>query len=194
MGRERQGKSARVGKAIQRSPARIIRGCGAIFALVEKPAGLLPVQQVEAHLHAIFFHHDFADVFPRQHAALLRQALKAAHGGIIALKDGAGREFLLQDLHHRGLQPVHALAESLNDEAIAVAVDDERGKQIAFGSNQPISLRPGRHLLAESGRGANSLGEEGGVKGPRFARQEAQRDLRLAAVKSLPPEVVLLDR
>ena len=122
---------------------------------------------------------------------MLRQALEAAHGDIVAFKDRARREFLLQNLNHRGLQPVHALAQGLNDEAIAVAVDDEGGKQVAFGSHQPISLRPRRHLLAESGRGANSLREEGGVKGPLFARQKAQRDLRLAAVKRLPPEVIL---
>ena len=103
MGRERQGKSARVGEAIQRAPASITCGGGAIFALVQKSPGLLPVQQVEAHLHAVFFHHNFADFLPRQHAALLRKALKAAHGDIIAFQDRARREFLLQNLNHRGL-------------------------------------------------------------------------------------------
>ena len=136
------------------------------------------MQQVEAHLHAVFFHHHFADFFPRQHAALLRQALEAAHGGIVAFKNRAGRKFLLQNFHDRRLHPVHSLAQGLNDEAIAVAVDDERGKQIAFGRHQPIGLRPGRHLPAKSGRGANSLGEEFGVKGPRLASQKAQRNLR----------------
>jgi hypothetical protein len=122
---------------------------------------------------------------------LLRQTLEAAHGHIIAFKDRAGCEFLLQNLNHRGLQPVHALAEGLNDEAIAVAVNDKRGKQITFGSDQSISLRPRRYLLAEGSRGTNSLGEERSVKGPLFARQKAQGDLRLVAVKSLPPEVIL---
>ena len=98
----------------------------------------------------------------------------------------------MQDIHYRGLPPVHALAEGLNDKAISVAVDDKRGKQVTFGSDHSISLRSRRHLLAESGGGANSLREEGSIARLVAARQKAQRNLRLLAVKGLPPKALLL--
>ncbi len=184
-------ESARIGETIEQAAARVLAGGVAVLPLVEVAAGFLPTFQVVAEFHSILFHHHLADVLARQHACLLRQSFKPADGDVVALQDAERREMFPQDFDDGRLQPLHSLAEGLQDEAFGVTVDDEGREQVALRRHQTVGPRSFHNLLAKRGSRANPLGEEGAVERSAFPREQAHGDLRLAAVQRLPPEALL---
>jgi hypothetical protein len=98
---------------------------------------------------------------------------------------------LLEDFDNLRFQPVHALGESLDNEAGAVAIDNQRREKVTFGRDKAVGLRFARHLPPETRGCGYALSEKGAVEGALVTCEESQSNLRFAAVKRLPPEMML---
>src|SRR5439155_15409622 len=133
----RQGhrKSARVAETIEQAPARVLLRRGPVLALIEKAAGLLPAREVVAEFHAVVLDHNFIDGLAEEHTLLFRQALERADGRVIPFEHRARRELFPKDFDDLRLHAVRPLTERLKHEASAIAVDDERRKQVALGGD-----------------------------------------------------------
>src|SRR5207249_8830290 len=140
LARQSHRESARVAEAIEQAPARVLLCRGAILALIEKAAGLLPAREVVAEFHAVVLDYNFTDGLAEEHTLLLRQALEGADGRVIPFQHRERRELFPKDFDDVPLQAVRPLTERLKHEAIAIAVDDEARKQIALGGHHTISL------------------------------------------------------
>ncbi len=81
-------------------------------------------------------------------------------------------------------QPVHALRQRLDDEVVAVAIDDERRQQIGLAVNQPIRRRVDAERARGTPRAASIRPFKQLVVGrPLAVGQHADRDLRSIAVQ-----------
>ena len=74
-----------------------------------------------------------------------------------------------------------------SDEVVAVAIDDERGHQIAFAVHQAIGRRVDAERRAKRDRALQTRAPEGAIDGHVVACQDPQRDLRLVAVETREP-------
>ena len=64
------------------------RDAGAVFALVEEPAGLLAAKQIDREAAAILLDHGAGGIAVQQRGRL-GQALECAHGAVVAGDDAA---------------------------------------------------------------------------------------------------------
>ena len=175
--RKMQGETACRGETVERLARRIARSREIIFALVEKDAGLLPVEKIGFHLEPVHVHGHGRIQFARQEPDFARKFFERADRRIVAGHDGARRKLRFERRHDLRRGAIHTLVEHLDDETIAIAIDDQRGQEIRFGVNHPVRIGIRDHLFAEPlGRGDSG----GDVERLRRPLQHAQRDLRAA--------------
>ena len=84
------------------------------------------------------------------------------------------------------------MAQSLQDQIIAIAVDDKRGQQVGLAVDDPVSVGVFNDALAILNGTAQALREKGAVDRNVLARQQPDGDLRLIAVKRTSVESAAL--
>ena len=123
-----------------------------ILALVEKRTRLLPLWQIVGKGHAIFFYTNVGRNLSINDADALVESFEQAYLRVVPLKDALRRKQLDQDFDQHLLVAFGALAQSLHDEIIAVAVDNQRGKQVSFAVDDAECIRVFDDLLAVGDR------------------------------------------
>jgi hypothetical protein len=68
----------------------------------------------------------------------LLQPLEHTRAWIVACKNSAGREALLEHGDNARQQAIHPLRKRLHDQIVAVTVDDQRREKVGFAVNQPV--------------------------------------------------------
>ena len=114
---------------------------------------------------------------------VLLEPFEQAHARIVAREDALRCASSTSSSVIRQ-QPIGALRQRLHDEVVAVAIDDERRKQIAFAVHEPIRGGVDVEPLAERDRLLEPRSPEAAIDGHVVLRQDPQRDLRAIAVKS----------
>ena len=84
-----------------------------------------------------------------EHAGFARQILLCPHGGVVACEDALRLEEIDQGFDDFRRCAVHPLIQRLECEVVAVTVDDQCGKKIAFRVDQAISIGSGHVALAK---------------------------------------------
>ena len=182
-------KRSGIRKAIQR-PARSVSGCRkAVLPLIEKESGLLSSQQIDHEADPIFAYFNFIGNRSPQNAADFFEAFKAPHPGIVSLQNALWLDGFLQNLDQQRLQGVGAARQSLQDQVVAIPVDDDPGKQVSLPEYQAIGgVRTRQHASAINRRHDTGTKK---LRRRRFgiARKEAQPDLRLPAVERISQNI-----
>src|SRR6185295_453114 len=111
-----------------------------------------------------------------------RQSFQIAHPPLVAFDYCAWAITLNQQLDPHLFQRVHTLRQRLNDKAIVVAIDDERGQQVAFAVHQSVGSRAFDNLAAQSLGGNKTRAPESAIQVSVFKRDESKGDLRAAAI------------
>src|SRR6185503_20560603 len=101
-----------------------------------------------------------------------------SHASLIALDDRARVESLYEQIDPHLLERFHSLRKGLNDQAIVVAIHDQRWKQIAFTIDEAVSRRVANHRRAQLLRRVQSRKPKFAVDFSVVKRNHAQRDLR----------------
>ena len=68
-----------------------------------------------------------------------------AHAGVIAFTDRRWLEQLAEEIHPGIFQLLSPLGEGLQDEMIAVAIDEQRRQEITFPKHEPIGIGVADH-------------------------------------------------
>ena len=174
-----------VAEAIEQPSARVPGGGRAILALIEEQPGLLALPQIDVVLDAAFGDGDrFGDI-ARQHLHALLESLEDSCARIVARQNAARVQHLAQCAGNRRQQTIGSLGQRLHHQIVAVAIDDERGKQIGFAMDQTVRRRVDGERLPESNRRFDAPPDQGGVRRLLSGRQHPQRDLRRAAVHGM---------
>ena len=134
-----------------------------IFALVEKRTRFLPLWQIVGKGHAIFLYANFGRNLAIKDADALFESFEQAHLRVVPFNDALRRKQIDQDFDQHLLVTFGALAQSLHDEIIAVAVDNQRGKQVGFAVDDAEGVGILDDLLAIGDGLLQALGEERAV-------------------------------
>ena len=126
-----------LGIAILTTPKGVMTGRqarreGAVGAMVEKPAGLLPAQHVDPEADAVFLDFHPARQFAAADPRVFLQALQLAQAGGVLQHDGAGREAFFQGGEDHRLQPLHAKGVGLQRQHVAEAIHHQARQAVAF--------------------------------------------------------------
>ena len=183
---EVQRETSRGRKAIERAARGKTRGGEIVFALVEKNAGFLPVGQIGFHTKAVHVNFHGTGQLAFQHFDFAGQVFERAYPGIITCNDGARGELRFKRGDDFGSGAVHALVQCLNGKGVVITVNDERGKEVRFGIDEPVRVSIGDHKFTEALRGRDAGADIDGFRG---TAHHAQRDLRGGAVMRLSDEL-----
>src|SRR6185312_1348111 len=161
-GQRRDGKAARIAKAIQDVAAhRQAADATAILALVEKESGFLAGGDIDAVVEMIL-EEAYAlrqDAVSRSGAR--RQALEAAYLGIGALVDCRATGGIDQRGDNAVAPCLGARVEQLHDDDFAIAVGDHAGKPVGFGMHETAAgVRGVEHRRSCGDGGAHAAGDE----------------------------------
>ncbi len=182
-----ESKAACGCEAIERGAVAVTRGGDVVLALVEKDAGLLPVEQVGFESEAVHSDGNGLVEGAGEDSDFAREFFEGSDGGIVTGDDGAGGELSLESSDDFRGGAVHGLIESLESEDVVVAVDDEGGKAIRFAVDHAI----GRGVFDDGPAKEFGRGEAGSeVDGRDGAGEHAQGDLRGGAVVGLADELI----
>ena len=176
-------KTAVVGEAVEHVAARVAGGGATILALIEEQPRLLSLPDVGVITDAVL-----GDGHERGHLAmedrdLSIESFERSDLGVVAGEDACRRRHLDQELDDVGQQAIDGLRKRLDDEIVAVAIDDERWQQVAFSVNEAIGGGVEREVPAEGQRLLQPLAPQVAIGGTFSAREHAERDLRRRAVE-----------
>src|SRR5207247_3230799 len=112
---------AAVGEEVEDAAAtRTGAGEGAVVALVEEEAGLLPRRHIDVEAEAVL-EDGRGGIAPADRLCLHRQPLELPRREVVLEVDEPRRELLLQRLHDERLQPLQSLVRDLNDDDVIVS-------------------------------------------------------------------------
>ena len=125
-----QGKAALVAEDVQSFSVGVAGGSRVVFALVEKCAGLLPLQRLVVEAHSVHGENRaglFRSVTLNQARGSGGKLFQLADSGIDAFGDGRWFQPLpeLGDNYLADRLRVHGLGEDLQGEQVVVAVHDQ---------------------------------------------------------------------
>ena len=171
------GKTAHVTESIEGPAPRIAAGGAAGIALVEIGAGFLAGSEGNGDLPSIFINDSCFRERIANEFLLEFEPFEFPHLDIISKEYGTRLIPLGENGRNEGLDPVGGLNEALRDDAIAVAVDDQPGQQVAFGVDAAAQQRIDPQALAHLvGRG-EPFSKEFVVDRNILARQKSKRNL-----------------
>ena len=154
--RQLERESAVVAEAIEQPAARVPGRRFAVLPLVEKQPGLLPAAEVDVVLDAGLPHGDAVRHVAGDHLhPLLEPFEQTGRADRCARGFRAVPSCSVEEVDDQRQQPIHALRERLDDEVVAVAIDDERRQQIGLAVNQPIRGRIDAERAPERERGVD---------------------------------------
>ena len=160
---------------------------GAVLALVEEPAGLLPRKRVGAIAKAVLQHPDGALRPGADDAVVLAQALQAPRRAAAAQHHRFHPRLLHQGGGDLVGQPLHAGGGDAGGGEAAIAVDDHAGQAVGLGMGQPVMgvlEQPPPQVL-----GARDAPPQPGAVDPRFGRGvEAPRGDQRMGVEDRHPQ------
>ncbi len=159
----RQRKPAVVGETIEHAFARAVaRDLGVVVALVEKETRLLVLEQVDLDGELVELHADDRIGLADEHALRFLQPFQLAAGNVAPFDDGLRLNDLAEDLDDLLLALIDAERERLQDDVVAVLVDDESGHLVALRGHQPKRFRigNGRVFASVFQRRLDAAGEE----------------------------------
>lgn len=179
-----QREPSLITEAVQCLAAGVAARDPVVFALVEEGTGLLSFLQVVDKRDAVLLGCDLGRDFTVKNADALVEGFEDANPGIISFEDAFGREKFDQDLNEHVLVAFSSLAQRLDDEVIAIAVDNEGGKQVRFAVNQAVRFRVFDDSFAIVGGARETCSEKGAVDCHIVWGDEPDRDLRFVAEES----------
>ena len=165
---------------------RVERRGRPVLALVEKQPRLLTVPHVDVVFHARFAHGDRLGHLARQQIHALLEALQQTRAGVVPRQNPFRVEQIVQRGDDCRRQPVHTLRQGLQNEVVAVPVDDEGRQQIRFAVDEPVCRGIDRQRRAETNRRLQTTANERVVGHAVAVREHADGDLRSIAVERLP--------
>ncbi len=183
LGGELQREPARIAEAVEHASADILGGRLSILPLIEKGASLLAVVRINVIANPALSNGDDVGDGAMKRRHRLIKALEEPYARIISREHTQRIDELHQHVDQFRQQPIGCLRQGLHDEIVVVAIDDERGNQIAFGMHQPIRRRLDRQALAERQRLRKTGPPKRSVDLHVMPRHQPQRDLRLIAEK-----------
>lgn len=127
-----------------------------VLALIEERAGLLPAERRDREPQAVLHDLHLLRRVAVEHARVHLQAFELSHAHVVALDDRARSQLFDEQLDEHRLDRVRPLREGLQDEHVGVSINDERGQRVAFGVNEPVSVRPARDLIPPRERRAQA--------------------------------------
>ena len=110
-----------------------------------------------------------------QHLDPLLEPLEQPRPRVVAREDAARVQQILERRDDQRQQAIHPLRQRLDDEVLAVPIDDERRQEIRFAVDQPIRRRVDRERLAERDRRLDA---------PPHQRHRRQRRRRRVSIRS----------
>ena len=96
------------------------------------------MEEVGFHNEAVHPDGDGLVDFSGEDADFAREFFQGADGGIVTGDDGARVELVFERGGDLGEGAIHGLIERLDYEGVVVTVDDERGKEIGLGVDEPV--------------------------------------------------------
>ena len=183
---EHQREAAVVAEAVEQPAARVGGGRRAVFPLVEKQTGLLSAPEIDVVLDAGFRHRHGLRHVAGQDLDPLLEPFEHSRPRIVARENPARLQQLGEHRRQRRQQPIHPLRQRLNDQVVAVAVDNQRRQEVRFAVHQPIRARVDRERLAKRDRRFETPADQREVGRRVAVRQHAERDLRAVAVERGP--------
>src|SRR5688572_1438216 len=105
-------------------------GGSVVFTLVEINAGFLAAHKVGAKAEAVHLDLDPRRYIARNDAGLPWERLANPNRHVVPLHDALRREESVKSIDEHWFIVLHTLVESLNDEVILVAIDDQTGEQV----------------------------------------------------------------
>ena len=150
--RQREGEAAVVAERVEQASVGVERRGDTILALIEEQPRLLPAIQIDLVHDPAFAHVDGLGNGPVQHLDALFEPFEQADARIVPGEDASRMQQLGQLTGDVGQQPVDALRQRLDDQVVAVAIDDERGQAIGFAVDEPVCGRIDGQGLAELDR------------------------------------------
>lgn len=172
-----ESEAAGGSKAIERFAVSPTGGSEIVFALVEIDTGLLAGGEIGVKGDAIHNDVDGRGGRSENRAGAERKLLFCANSGVIALPNAARAEKLVEELYDERLCTVHALCEGLENESVAVAVDDETWEAISLAENQTacVGIAHGPSTVGDGGLEAGA--EESLVERLHLMREKTKSDL-----------------
>src|SRR5215469_6943911 len=122
----------------------------------------------------------------------LVEALEKADLRIVALEDALGLKEFNEEFDEQALVPFGPLAQGLDGEIVAVAIDDQRWQPVALTVSQPVSVGILDHDAAIGCRALEAFAKEGAVGRNVLAREQANGNLRFVTIKSAAEKAVTL--
>ncbi len=199
-------KSALAGETIEHSPPlRVLRDECVVRQLIEIKAGLLRMQQIDLQFQTGHFDLDSPGAFAAQNPAAQFHSFRATHRRVVALDDlQGGRSAWPVALGRWSARPttifqrpndqlfslIHREGERLQNEMVAVAIDDHAGQPIALAPDQPAKSRidPAPRPILDRLR--DSALEKIEIELLFPAREPPGHDLRFRVVDRAPDQMV----
>ena len=117
--------------------------------LVEIESGLLSLQEIEVKGDVVEVHRDLAGVVAVNDGNFGCESFGFSDGGVVSQNDGSGLEDLDQGGDDEIFALVHGEGEGLEDEVLAVAVDDDAGEAVGLAPDGTRELRIDIEMRAE---------------------------------------------
>ena len=186
------GEAAGVAEAVEHfAPCGERAHALAVFALVEKEAGLLALLDVDPEIQPVFDDRAARRGAVAAHEARARlEAFELARLGIGALVDRLAAGELGERIEDRIAPALDAGGEKLGDQHVGIAVDDQAGQAVRFRVHQAQRIRVlgGGQALAHGKRAHYPVAEERGIDLlGRIEGPDPRADLRRGAVRRARP-------
>ena len=136
-----QRKCSLVCEAVQDTPvARVFRDDSVIVLLIEVETGLVSAQKIDLEFHAFDFDGDLRGRALQNPAAQL-QSLCFTNRGVVSFDDGDVAEQIDHCSSDEILSHVHPKRERLQNEMIAITIDDHARQTVAFAPHNTAQFR-----------------------------------------------------
>ena len=190
-----RGEGARVREGVQHRPTRgPPADLGAVLALIEVEAGLLAALEVQAEAARALADLDLGLAPPDEPAARVVESLDGRRRGVAAPVDGARARDLGAELGQPAGVGRHSPGQRLEDEDVAVAIEDQAREEIALAEDEADGVAVVAEAPAEGRRGLEPPAEEGVVDGLVPPRHEPAHDLGPGIVEAAAEEAAVRGR
>lgn len=192
------GEAALIGEAVEDAAAFGEGGdVLVVIQLIEVEAGLLAFEEVGVEGAALVADDEGLGGFAADDAFDLLHAFGFADGAFVALDDAAWLEDVVEGLDDEVLAEIHGEGEGLDDEEVAVAVDDEAGEAVGFAPDDAAEIEVDAGGFADGDGALDAAGEEVEVEILASVGEEAGGDLGLGIVdgtaEGLAADVLKMD-
>jgi hypothetical protein len=152
-----------------------------VLPLIQEQSRLLPPTQVDVIVDAPFANRDQSGHLPIEHLHPLIQPFEQPRPWIVARQDATRLQQRPQRVDDGRLERVHSLGQRLNDEVVAIPVDDEGRQQIGLTVHHPIRGGIDGERLPELIREVDAAAHRPGIGNTPAVAEHPEHDLRAIA-------------